>query len=143
MSFQCQATCSLLATQVFLQTSASLFCQVLSKSICSFVYSSSSYSHSKIKLLLFCSAFRERKSCCDSVSAISQMPVNRTNCPTYLSFSPPCQFSRSSNSLSLIRVIFQILSVIQQPQFELSFLFPSTVSNSHLLKESQAGHFHC
>lgn len=60
--FPCWDTCSLLATEVFLHTSARLFCQVLSKSRYSFVYPLYSSSLSKNKLLFFCPAHRERKS---------------------------------------------------------------------------------
>lgn len=79
----------------------------------------------------------------DSARAISQLLANRTNCPAFLSFSPSCQSSRSLKSFSLTKVIFRILSVMQEPLSELSFQFPSTVSDSHLLQEGKAGHFHC
>lgn len=139
-SFPCWATCSLLATKVFLHISAWLFCQVPSKIRCSFVHSLYSYSLWRDKLLLFCPAHRERKSPFDSACAISQFLVNRTNWPAFLS---SWQSSRSLKSFFLTEIIFQILPVMKQPLFELSFQFPNVVSNSHLLQERKAGHFHC
>lgn len=136
-SLPCWATCSLLATKVFLQVSAWLFCQVPSKVRCTFVHSLYSYSLSRDKLPLFCPAHRERKSSFDSACAISQFLVNSTSWPAFLS---SCQSSRSLKSFFLTEVI---LPVMQQPLFELSFWFPNVVSNFHLLQERNAGHFHC
>lgn len=126
-----------MATKVFLQVSAWLFCQVPSKVRCTFVHSLYSYSLSRDKLPLFCPAHRERKSSFDSACAISQFLVNSTSWPAFLS---SCQSSRSLKSFFLTEVI---LPVMQQPLFELSFRFPNVVSNFHLLQERNAGHFHC
>lgn len=94
-----------------LHTSTRLFCQVLSKSSYSFVYSLYSSSLSRNKLLFSCPAHRERKSLFCSCLCHFPLACQWDKLPclfSYLAFFPSCQ------SFSLTKVVWQTLSVIQQ-----------------------------